>query len=191
MKALPGRSRKVIVGFGILGFLYGGLSWSAPRAEVATHDRTDKMRSRLEQLFIWRVSDRLRLKPQEETKFTTEYKKLCDERLKLSSEVDQQLGSIEKSRGDRVALSKGLADYQALVKKQSLLQIKEIETMGKIFDPVKMAEYLLLKRDLTEKFKDVVASAAPRPAPAAVSDEPAGKAGTVVPEPVVIQEESK
>jgi len=42
------------------------------------------MRSRLEQLFIWRVSDRLQLTPDEETKFTEAYKKLSDDRSNLS-----------------------------------------------------------------------------------------------------------
>jgi hypothetical protein len=164
---------------------FAGANQAQARNVEAGGDRADKMRSRLEQLFIWRVSDRLRLSTTEETRFTTEYRKLTEERQHVNQEIDKSLDRLQKARGNKAQLSEALAEYQRHLKKLNALQTQEMEVMGKILNSDRLAEYILLKRELTEKFRDAVAVA-----PTGVGNvaPTGGAASEKSQEPQVIQE---
>ena len=119
-------------------------------------DKSEKMKQRLEQLFIWRVSDRLQLTPGEESKFTDQFKKLSEERAKLSQELESTLDKIDKDKENSERTSKLLTDYTSVLRKYNQVQSKEMDVMSKLFGTKKMVQYVLLKREMTQKFKDVL-----------------------------------
>jgi hypothetical protein len=124
--------------------------------DVKSETGIQKMRSRLEQLFIWRVSDRLHLSPEEEAKFSAEYKKLSEQRTQASAKMETiltKLGS-EKSKSAKVKL---LADYESVFKRYTEIQQDEMAAMKKLFDTDRLADYVLLKRDMRHRFRDVLA----------------------------------
>jgi antirestriction protein len=117
---------------------------------------SQKMRARLEQLFIWRVSDRLHLTSEEEAKFTAEYKRLSDERTQASAKMEDILAKLgdEKVKKTKVKL---LSDYEEVFKKYTDIQQEEMTAMKKLFDTDRLADYVLLKRDMRHRFRDVLA----------------------------------
>jgi hypothetical protein len=136
-------------------------------------DEKSKMRQRLEQLFIWRVSDRLDLTTEEEEKFNEEYKKLSEERAKVTQKTDHILDQLSKEKTDK-GKGKLLGEYEDALKDANL-QLKELTAMKKIFDSKQLADYVLLKRDMFHKFRNVLisdTSAAKSPGPKAPIKEP-------------------
>lgn len=131
--------------------------------------KSEKMRQRLEQLFVWRVSDRLQLTPTQETKFTEEFHKLSDERSKLSQELDSTLDQIDKEKENSDKSTKLLSDYTSALKRYNTMQSKEMDVMGHLFGTKKMVQYVLLKREMTQKFKDLLSSNATNGSPGTVS----------------------
>ena|ERR1700683_4491995 len=115
----------------------------------------DKMRARLEQLFMWRVSDRLQLTPDKESQFSAEYKKLSDEKTQDSRKMDDIVEKISKET-DSKKKAKLVGDYEDTLKKYTQVQLTEITSMKKIFNVDQMADYVLLKRDMIHKFRDVL-----------------------------------
>ncbi|MDZ4676957.1 MAG: hypothetical protein SGI74_05545 [Oligoflexia bacterium] len=125
-------------------------------AQNSKDDKADKMRQRLEQLFVWRVSDRLQLTPTEEIKFNSEFKKISDKKTQVSNRLESLLDQLEKKKSDTATSTKLLKEYQEVLKQHNALQSNEMEVMGKMFGHKKLVEYVLLKKEMTQKFKDVL-----------------------------------
>lgn len=119
-------------------------------------DKSDKIRQRVEQLFVWKVSDRLQLTPDQESKFEAAFKKITEEKQKNSQELDTALVNLEKAKADKKQSAKLLKTYLDLIKKSNQLPNREMDTVSKIFGSEKMVEYVLLKREMTQKFKDAL-----------------------------------
>jgi hypothetical protein len=124
----------------------------APKGE----EKTDKMRHRLEQIFVWRVADRLGLSTQEESRFNEEFTKLSHEKSELSRKLEVCLAKLVQDKGNNKAVAKHLDEYRDTLKKYNMLQSREMEVLSRIFKPEKMVEYVLLKQEMTQKFKDVL-----------------------------------
>ena len=118
---------------------------------------SNKTKSRLEDLFVWRVSDTLELSPDVEAKFSAEFKRLSEKKAKLGKEIDDVLGEIEKSK-DQSKVDAQLKAYKDKLSEQSRISLEEVETFEKLFGKQKFAQYLVLKRDLTQKLKDFVST---------------------------------
>ena len=125
------------------------------------HEGSDKMKKRLEELFTWRVSDRLQLSSEEEAKFTDQFKKLSDERAKLYQDMDAVLDKIDREKDNTANATKLLGDYNSILKKMSQVQVKEMDVMTKLFGTKRMIQYVLLKREMTQRFKKVLSSNSP------------------------------
>jgi hypothetical protein len=157
--------------------LFSSASAQSPKKE----DKADKMRHRLEQLFIWRVADRLGLSTQEEARFNEEFTKLTHEKSDLQQKLEASLAKIAQDKADKKLAKKNLAEYQSTLKKYNLLQTKEMEVLGQILGPDRMVEYVLLKQEMTQKIKDVLVQGA-RPASGPGTEKASLK------EPEIIQE---
>lgn len=154
--------------FAVIVFMSGIASGNpAPNSppqssETKTHgsqnfdEKSEKMRQRLEQLFAWRVSDRLQFTPDEEQKFNEQFKKLSAEKFKLAQDLDVIMDKIENEKGKDKEASKLLNAYQVNLKKTNDLQLKELQIMKKMFGSKRLVDYVLLKREMTQKFKDVL-----------------------------------
>ena len=163
------RGFRLALGLGVIICLLAKVS---PAEAEKHHGRSEKMKQRLEQLFIWRVSDRLQLTPAEESKFTDEFHKLSEERAKLSQDLDVTLDQIDKEKDNSDKTSKLLADYTSELKKYNSMQGKEMDAMSHLFGTKKMVQYVLLKREMTQKFRDVLSIRGDRSEPVVVHADP-------------------
>lgn len=161
-------------------FLTLTLSFSTARAQ---EEGREKMRTRLEQLFIWRVSDKLQLTPDEETKFTNAYKKLSEDRSAATHKMEDIATKLsEAPKDDKKARAKLLNEYIMANKKYVELQENEMPVMKKIFSSDQLVDYVLLKREMFHKFREALGSAKST----ATADTPESK--PKLKDPEVIQE---
>lgn len=128
-----------------------------PNAFGGATPNSEKARSRLEDLFLWKVSDTLNLSPDEENKFNLEFRNLSDKKLAAATEMEK----ITKELGagaDPKQLSKSLENYKSSLTRYNQVQIDELKSMRKIFGDKRFAQYLILKHDLTQKLKNLLSS---------------------------------
>jgi hypothetical protein len=140
-----------------------------------------KSRSRIEELFVWRVSDTLGLTPDVESRFSMEFKKLSEKKANLWDELESLLNAIDHEK-DPKKLAASLAKYKKKMILHGKIQIEEFETFEKLFGKEKFAKYLVLKRDLTQKLKDFIST------PSRPDSTPPKRQ---LEEPKVIQDESQ
>jgi hypothetical protein len=164
--------------------LWRGLTWVCLVHLVSINvGASTKNKSRLEELFIWRVSDTLSLSPDIESKFSAEFKKLSEKKAALGKEIEETLVEIEKSK-DSPKIETLLTTYKKKVVEQSKISVEEVETFERLFGKQKFAQYLVLKRDLTQKLKDFVSS------PSSGSSKGESDSAKKLNTPKIIQDES-
>jgi hypothetical protein len=118
---------------------------------------SNKTKSRLEELFVWRVSDTLELSPDVESKFSSEFKRLSEKKTQLAQDIDGLVHELSAAK-DPKKVESLLKTYREKVTDQSRISVEEVESLEKLFGKPKFAQYLVLKRDLTQKLKDFVSS---------------------------------
>lgn len=118
--------------------------------------KSDKAKQRLEQLFLWKVSDRLQLSPKEENQMATEFKKIADEKSKLAVQAEELWAKIEKSKTDKNKSAQLLKEHLSIQSKLHNLQLKEVQTVEKLFGSQRASEYVLVKRELMQKIRDLL-----------------------------------
>jgi hypothetical protein len=143
----------------------------------------NKAKSRIEELFVWRVSDSLSLSPEIENKFSEEFKRLSDRKTSLWSEIETLVEQMESTK-DPKKIETLLKEHKAKVAAHSKIQLEEVETFEKLFGKQKFAQYLVLKRELTQKLKDFVSS------PSGSSPKSESSSRKKLQDPKIIQDES-
>jgi hypothetical protein len=101
---------------------------------------TEKAKSRLEELFLWKISDTLGLTNDE-----------------ASQELDRLMTDMEKPV-DQKKLSQSLEDYNKSLASYNNVQLEEAKSMRKILGDKRFAQYLILKRDLNQKLKNMLST---------------------------------
>lgn len=135
---------------------------AAPIAHATTHDavtKTDsKERSRLEELFIWKASEELKLPPQDETKFTEIIKALNVSRRAAGDEMDAAYKDLDAAK-TKAEAEKAVARHRAALKQVQAVQTAELDKLKPLLGPEKLARYLVVKNTLLEKLKTMLSSA--------------------------------
>jgi flagellar motility protein MotE (MotC chaperone) len=142
----------------ILLLVIAALGASIGVAQEKGEQTESKVKGRLEQLYLWKVSDRLNLNAEQEARFKTIYKEITDNRARLSGEMDKCLGQIEKSKGNAAEVQKHVTKYEDLLKQYNGVSTEEFDRMKRFLGTAKFGEYLLLKREMTQKLKDVIST---------------------------------
>lgn len=118
---------------------------------------------RLEDLFIWKVSDELKLSAVEEEEFATQLRALNTKRKKLNEEIEvllREMGQLSLEQKNEGELPKKLRDYERKIKQYSDTQIEEIKQVEKALGPRRAVTYFSLKNDLAFKIRQ---SLSPQP----------------------------
>jgi hypothetical protein len=126
---------------------------------INLHSATDseKARSRLEDLFLWKVSDALELETSQEEKFKEAFRNLNEKRSKSAQTMDALLKQFETGKASEgQALSGAIEKYKKALAEYNNVQVEEVQTFRKLFGDKKFAQYLILKRDLTQKLKNLL-----------------------------------
>lgn len=115
-------------------------------------------RNKVEELFLWKIADELKLSVPEE-KFLSEFlKSLTEKKNKLNERTKENLKEISESSGDRQKTEKLLLEHKKLIKSYNDLAFDEIDQIQKKLGSQKLARYLVLKNDLTNKLKTLLSS---------------------------------
>lgn len=117
----------------------------------------EKARSRLEDLFLWKVSDTLELNTSQEEKFKEAFKRLNEKRSQSAVTMENLLKQFESEKDkDSKDISISLEKYKKALSEYNHVQVEEVQTFRKLFGDKKFAQYLILKRDLTQKLKNLL-----------------------------------
>ncbi len=131
--------------------------------------------SKVEELFIWKMSEELDLSPKEEKKFSEKFRELNNKKNSLNSQL-QQLVQNDSGSLPPVEAKDFLRKYQNYLSAGNRIGIEEIEAMTKILGPARTVQYLRIKHDLSGKVRTLLNEGAKN------------KAGGTLPPPKVIVE---
>lgn len=136
---------KILICIILASALWGGESFAT----------ASKSRNRIQELFIWKVSDKLELNADVETKFADIVKKLNQEKTQLSEEIDLQVQKMESEK-DEAKLQALVKSFEVSQKKMNDLQDREVAELKKLLGVKKFARYLVIKRDITNRLKEML-----------------------------------
>jgi hypothetical protein len=111
-------------------------------------------KQRLEELFIWKVSEELKLDPAEEKKFGDTVRDINKSKAALQKDLDDQIDRI-KTAGEK-DLKKELSNYKSKLKKYNDLAVSEVDRIKRAIGDQKTARYLVLKSELSTKLKSML-----------------------------------
>ncbi len=116
----------------------------------------EKNRQRLDELFLWKLSESLNLKPEEEAQLKRVMKEIKEERAKRLADIEDLLKRMqsEKDKAKRTAL---LPEYRTKLQKLNESHIDELDQLEKILGPDRMPEYVLAKEKLVDRIKGALA----------------------------------
>lgn len=123
---------------------------------LAETSQVEKSRSRVEDLFLWKVSDTLSLDSKEEAEFSRIMKEVREERLSIDKKIKDVLKKLENN-SDSKQQSSLVEDYKNLLKVYSGIHTKEVEQLEKLFGTARLGKYLVLKEQLLTKLKGALA----------------------------------
>ena len=113
--------------------------------------------NRVEDIFIWKISEELKLNIKEEKKLADIIKTISSEKNKVASEMEQQILDLSKAN-DSKSKQKIMTEYKLALKKYSDFATKELEQIQKVIGEEKLAQYLVVKNDLTARIRSMLAS---------------------------------
>lgn len=160
-----------------LAALSATASWAAaPQSPAAD----SKERARLEELFIWKTSEELRLAPADEQKFTEAIHDLNQRRRAANARMDAALAALASAK-TKAETDKALSEHRAALRDTQAVQTAELDRLRPLLGSEKLAKYIVAKSSILEKLKSMLAAPGALPAPAAVqasSEAPATAVGT-------------
>jgi hypothetical protein len=109
-------------------------------------------RNKVEELFIWKISDELKLSVPEEKKFSDFVRGLNQRRAQVNDELQESLKKMSASANPKER-ERALSEHRKLLKSYSDLSIEEVDRIQKLLGTEKAAQYFVLKNDLTNRLK--------------------------------------
>ncbi len=120
-----------------------------PMAHAASDNDTKK--THLEDIFIWKISDELRLSVQEEKQFTEISKSLNRRKSEINKKIQDCIKKLNENSSQA-----DLANYRKLLTEYNQLSVAEYDGIKKILGTKKFITYIKIKNELTSKLKSVL-----------------------------------
>lgn len=114
-------------------------------------------KSRVEELFIWKISDEMKLSVPEEKNFSDLIRSLNQRRQATNEELQLTIKKMSETKNIKDQ-EKLLATHRKLLKQYNDLTIEETDRIEKMFGTERAARYFVLKNDLTNRLKSVLAA---------------------------------
>lgn len=133
--------------------------WAAASAGVAASDRGESTeaeaasRARLEELFIWKAADELKLPLEQERRFSDAVRGANAKRRAAADRLDKSAKELGKAGAPADA---ALAEYRAALVEYARAPESEFDQLRKILGPAKLAQYLALKSGMSDRLKDLL-----------------------------------
>lgn len=116
----------------------------------------------VEDLFIWKMSDELKLSAKEEKSFSMIIRQLNKEKHDLTSQMDQLTIELKEQK-DLKKNQQILKKYKVSLQKYGLTSIQEIEKIEKLLGSERTAKYIVLKNEFTTKLKQLLSTNTDQP----------------------------
>ena len=128
------------------------VSSAAPSSNLTTEQLVERERRRLEELFIWKMSEELKLSVETETPFAEAIRALNREKSNVNQELSRTLQAIEKAKSPKEREA-AFRSYETAWRQYGELPLKEISRMRPILGSEKLGQYLVGKSLMAEKLK--------------------------------------
>ena len=120
----------------------------------STLAETDKQVKKFEDLFIWKISDELKLTPQDEAAVSTIIKESNRKKTANNLELESLYKKLKDDSTDNSRKST-FAKIKESHKMHLTVTLEELDRLNKSIGLKRLGQYLELKRDLTEKIKGI------------------------------------
>ncbi len=108
-------------------------------------------KTRIEDIFIWKMSDELKLTAAEEKEFTDISRELNKKKLELNKKIQDLVQSLNDK-----STESNLREYKKLIQQYNQISITEFDKIKKIFGSKKFISYLKVKNELNTKMKSIL-----------------------------------
>lgn len=116
-----------------------------------SNNEADLKKSHLEDIFIWKMSDELKLSAAEEKKFTEIHRALNKKKSELNKKIQESIQNLQEKDGEPQ-----LRAYKKLIQDYNQLSITEFDSIKALLGPQKFISYLKIKTELTSKVKSIL-----------------------------------
>ena len=132
-------------------------------------------KNQLEDLFIWKMSEELKLSPVEEKRFTDTVKTLNQKKSDLNKELQDSLANMAKAETDKQKAEQ-LKNYKRTLHAYNVVSEEEVEKIQGMLGAARTIQYLQIKQDLTNRIKTMLTTpegskAKPLPAPKVIEEK--------------------
>ena len=141
---------------------------------LLSFSETEKQFKKFEDLFIWKISDELKLTPQEEAVVSEIIKSSNKKKTDSNIEIDS-LNERLKAETTDAARKIVYAKLRSAHKVQLNITLEELEKLNKSIGLKKLGLYLEIKKDLADKIKSIW-------------NQKEKKEGSLLPPPKIIEE---
>lgn len=112
-------------------------------------------KNQLEELFIWKMSDELKLSAVEEKKFTDTVRELNTKKATLNQDMTSSLDKIAKLKETKEKEAE-LTKYRKTLQNYGRIAEEEYDRLKPMLGTDRMAQYLLLKQDLLNRIRTMI-----------------------------------
>lgn len=127
------------------------ISFKANSNNTNTATEAELKKSHLEDIFIWKMSDELKLTANEEKKFTEIHRSLNKKKSELNKKIQESIAGLKEKDGEQA-----LKAYKKLIQDYNQLSITEFESIKGLLGAKKFISYLKIKNELTSKVKSIL-----------------------------------
>lgn len=117
----------------------------------SSNSETDVKKNHLEDIFIWKMSDELKLTAPEEIKFTDINKQLNRRKSEINRNIQISIQSLTESDTEAA-----LKRHKKLIQEYNDISVSEFESIKKLLGTKKFISYLKLKNELNSKVKSIL-----------------------------------
>lgn len=117
----------------------------------ASNNEAEIKKTHLEDIFIWKMSDELKLTAQEERQFTDINKQLNRKKSEINRKIQSSVQGLSESDSDNA-----LKKHKKLIQEYNEISVSEFESLKKLLGTKKFISYLKLKNELNTKVKSIL-----------------------------------
>lgn len=125
-------------------------------SRIFAANEVDNKKNHVEDIFIWKISDELKLSTQEEKQFTDIQKNLNKQKFELNKKIQDSIQSIQNTDQDKNKLTDILKEHRKLITQYNQISLDEFDQIKKLFGATKFAKYIQIKSELNTKIKSIL-----------------------------------
>lgn len=117
----------------------------------AAPTESDERKSYLEDIFIWKMSDELKLTTKEEKQFTEIHKTLNKKKSDLNRQIQEAIQKLDDNSSEAE-----LKKYRRLLQDYNQISLMEFDSVKSLLGAKKFVNYVKIKNELTSKVKSIL-----------------------------------